>query len=1023
MRISSVKHTVAVLWLLHSRGIGGRADEFATSPLADRWHASSLIPFAGLNPADQSNAGKELVVRLGRVPYATHLKFQPLTSDFVDISGHLDAFLTKALPLQFVTLSPGQILKLRHDGEDYQLLVTEVKPAAEAVLVINTNVAVSFDQPQEDASGSRRRAQLLTGPGQPITGVAAAAAISSASSAATSSSLSAPLAPATTHYAHYWFSIPPDVDLSAEDVVVTVKPEQTSGHEAGQSAQSGVDVFVDIGNKRPRLTQHLWSVTAPDGGSVSLRDENVTFQDDAAQPANLMSAASSSSMAVDGAGDRGAAEAAPTVSRFFPNAGTLRTFYVSVRASSPRDTPFTLQYELVPRKPAEQHSPASTSAASSSQQQHQSPDSKQCPNCMAYVPTAAFAMHSAVCARNNVRCTHPGCGAMLRKGSKEASDHAHCTVPGCTTIAPPAHLPKHHSIFHSELNCEEGCGAKLELREMHRHVKNECPWRFIVCRFCGDRVRAGGVAGDHYDRVRGHTAHEADCGSRTRVCNHCKPKRAVMYKQWDDHLKVLHPELAAAAAAQQQHGAASAPTGGGGDSVVTGGTDVDGAVDVNANATEWSCPSCTFANENTNTVCEMCATARPPGFGPPKAKASPTTSPTPVTEAGASTGAASSSSARGTPMPTSMGALPAPGATDELQLGRADSDILNSGSGLGGYGSSSGGYQAGVGQDYEGYSGGGAGGHDNNPYGRFGARGFSSSSQHRVGSHFSGSGEGFSLASRPCSNETCGSRVNPSADAVEAYQRRGLCNRCQGMIIEEPQHHQLREAIGAHSGSDDVAMVDDDGHSIDWRKVEAYLRDRYSVQMEAGCQYKGCKNQYCRTGRGVLGLTRLLPESISAQTEALVQQAMKANKFNVCVDTNIRFVPTTTVGIAAAAAAGISAGPLGSMAATSANGWKVNSVTSSPSFGPSTSSSMATSAAFPSLGPSAAGASAGSSSSAPGSRADSPSNSTATAGSIGTASLLAAGRLGSTAAGATRGGRGGLGKKDVTSRVSGAFFP
>ena len=41
-----------------------------------------------------------------------------------------------------ISLSPGQVVKLRHEDEDYSLLVTEVKPAADAVLIIDRKSVV-----------------------------------------------------------------------------------------------------------------------------------------------------------------------------------------------------------------------------------------------------------------------------------------------------------------------------------------------------------------------------------------------------------------------------------------------------------------------------------------------------------------------------------------------------------------------------------------------------------------------------------------------------------------------------------------------------------------------------------------------------------------------------------------------------------------------------------------------------------------------------------------------------------------
>ncbi|RYE97400.1 MAG: hypothetical protein EOO41_03545, partial [Methanobacteriota archaeon] len=55
-----------------------------------------------------------------------------------------------------------------------------------------------------------------------------------------------------------------------------------------------------------------------------------------------------------------------------------------------------------------------------------------CTNCGATVPNATFMMHSAFCRRNNWKCVHPGCGAVVRITERER--HVHCSQPGCTVL-------------------------------------------------------------------------------------------------------------------------------------------------------------------------------------------------------------------------------------------------------------------------------------------------------------------------------------------------------------------------------------------------------------------------------------------------------------------------------------------------------------------------------------------------------------------------------------------------------------
>lgn len=82
-----------------------------------------------------------------------------------------------------------------------------------------------------------------------------------------------------------------------------------------------------------------------------------------------------------------------------------------------------------------------------------------------------------------------------------------------------AHAHRHERLFHTPVACT--CGKALDLRSVTSHARTECPDRRIVCRFCGNAMRAGDAASDAVDRIRGYTAHEARCGGKTIKCHLC----------------------------------------------------------------------------------------------------------------------------------------------------------------------------------------------------------------------------------------------------------------------------------------------------------------------------------------------------------------------------------------------------------------------------------------------------------------------------------------------------------------------
>ncbi|XP_037412899.1 uncharacterized protein LOC119276045 [Triticum dicoccoides] len=159
-------------------------------------------------------------------------------------------------------------------------------------------------------------------------------------------------------------------------------------------------------------------------------------------------------------------------------------------------------------------------------------DSVVCKNCKRHISSRTSVLHEAYCVRHNVICMHDGCGVVLRK--EAAADHVHCSK--CGQAFQQREMEKHMKVFHEPLNCP--CGVVLEKEEMVKHQSSTCPFRLIVCRFCGDTVQAGGQPLDVRDRLRNMCEHESICGSRTAPCDSCG--RSVMLKEMDIHAIAVH---------------------------------------------------------------------------------------------------------------------------------------------------------------------------------------------------------------------------------------------------------------------------------------------------------------------------------------------------------------------------------------------------------------------------------------------------------------------------------------------------
>ena len=628
-------------------------------------------------------------------------------------------------------------------------------------------------------------------------------------------------------FLQYWISIPPTIDLSTEDVIVTAKTEElvsiNTGNKLGtntttssnvstassntSSDTSSVEVFIGL-KRRARLVEHLWAITTPGGGSIALIDDNITFPEDIALyhsadiPSQISTASTTNATNISESNTL-----PPRTSQLYPVSGSYRTFYLSVHSDGKQEVRFRLNVNVVPRTVPSTHTSTTTTNPGG--------DTKQCSNCQAWVPSNAYSMHTAVCARNNVRCNHPGCGVVLRKGSKEANDHGHCDI--CSETMLPSYINKHKALWHTDLVCEEGCGVKLPLRLMHTHANEECPRRMITCRFCNDRVRSGGRPTDAYDRAKNLTVHEAACGSRTRTCTYCKPRRGVLYKMYDEHMLAAHPEIITTKTTNNHTNTSSSSSTD--TSNVNMNTDntattptVTGVGGVTYNSTkEWQCDRCTFVNVLSNRSCELCHNNRPTNVGNPQSE---------ITDNG-------------------------------VELGRPDSLLQNATSPTSPLGAINNSLQS------------------NNNY---------NDNSMNIDNDINTDSTAYinlpSVNTQACSNKTCAGRATIITDYTNPRSQWKLCNRCYNDIVLSLHSHPSNSPI------------DEDFEHIKERVMEVLL-SRYMTQISEGCNYPYCRNPYCVKGDSNANRNN---RNLSLNTElALLISDANDGIFHICVGSNARF--------------------------------------------------------------------------------------------------------------------------------------
>ncbi|KAK5673028.1 hypothetical protein QVD99_000503 [Batrachochytrium dendrobatidis] len=197
--------------------------------------------------------------------------------------------------------------------------------------------------------------------------------------------------------------------------------------------------------------------------------------------------------------------------------------YIAVVACTPSAL-FSIKMNVESSKPIDESSGTAETTASSLEK---SDNLETCTNCGSSVPSQTLLMHTAYCQRNNQRCTF--CNLVMRKS--DFANHWHCDL--CKMLCDPAAKEKHKNTHHTAIVCD--CGLSLHLPLIANHKQTECPNRFIVCRFCHLRVRAGKLSQTARDLYLGTslTEHESDCGARTIKCIKCD--RSVQLKDIQTH--------------------------------------------------------------------------------------------------------------------------------------------------------------------------------------------------------------------------------------------------------------------------------------------------------------------------------------------------------------------------------------------------------------------------------------------------------------------------------------------------------
>lgn len=489
-------------------------------PLAD------ALGLAGAPAGGADSASGVVVVTYARLPRAAAVTLRALTPGFTTAVPDHRAALEHALRDGGVTaLHAGLVLTVSHEGADYPLIVTRAEPAtAPAVVTIDTDCDVELEgattaavATAASADGDDGDATMTTGPSTGASSSSAARPADDRPPAAPAAAVPLPLgqpvsaAVAAGAYRYFSVRVPPEPaggDGSSSSSSAQLLPVVELRLQPATAPTAELDLYAGIAPlSRPSLARHdaAADVALPDPAAG--RTLRVPLPPGA--PGQVFVGVT----AYGGAGGGGGA---------------------------PQQHPFTLTAAVVwePQRSAAPTAAAAAAPLPASEPEPLPPGTARCGNCGAAVPTGALTLHSATCARNNVRCAFSGCGALLRRGPAAAAEHTHCD--GCGDVMPAGAVAKHKALYHTGLPCPEGCGAPpLRQAALSAHLRDACPLRWTTCRYCGASVRAGAAPRDHGDRLRGLTEHESYCGSRTAPCGGCR--QPVPLKLHEAHWGALHP--------------------------------------------------------------------------------------------------------------------------------------------------------------------------------------------------------------------------------------------------------------------------------------------------------------------------------------------------------------------------------------------------------------------------------------------------------------------------------------------------
>lgn len=476
------------------REFSAGSDQIGLSPFLR--HSLGVDGGSGPKEGNNVNIGSEnasvslnremprITVHVKELPKGTYVRLRPLEAGYDPEDWK--SLLEKHLRENFTTLTHGEILSIPAGKEEFRFLVDGLKPNAEAVSIVDTDLEVDIEALSEEQARETLKRRLEKSQRAPGT--------------AKGSSGGGVLELETDELGQV---------KRGEYVDYTVEEwDRSKGVEFELVSQDGEE-FLDL----------LVTPSGPRQRARPREDEHV-FGDFTSRPAKRIKIQ------------------APHAD--LENSDAL---WVSVRGySNPeKDEDGILQQDgplhyLLRVTSVANNANSYTNEADTNGAEASGADQDLCKNCRQWVPRRTMMLHENFCFRNNVQCPH--CENVFQKKSVEWNNHWHCPLDDAYGNDPSS-KEKHNIIFHAPVSCPSCNYQSSNIPNLAQHRTTICPGKLILCSFCHLEVPQQGPddpdAWEPEVLLSGLTPHELIDGGRTTECHLCT--KIVRLRDMPTHLK------------------------------------------------------------------------------------------------------------------------------------------------------------------------------------------------------------------------------------------------------------------------------------------------------------------------------------------------------------------------------------------------------------------------------------------------------------------------------------------------------